>query len=183
MFELATFAGGCFWCLEAVFQPLKGVERVVSGYLGGRTKEPSYEEVCSGTTGHAEAIQLTFDPAVISYRDLLSLFFAFHDPTTRNRQGPDTGTQYRSAIFVHSPAQREEADRLVRELEQERVFPSRILTEIEPAGTFYPAEEYHQNYYRRNPEKGYCQAMISPKLAKLRARYGNLLATASRVPR
>lgn len=178
--ELATFSGGCFWCLEAVFQPLKGVERVVSGYLGGRTTEPSYEEVCSGTSGHAEAIQLTFDPAVISYRDLLSLFFAFHDPTTRDRQGPDIGTQYRSAIFVHSAAQREEAERVVRELDAEQVFPSPIVTEIVPAGTFYPAEEYHQNYYRRNPEKGYCQAMISPKLAKLRSRYGNLLATAPR---
>jgi peptide-methionine (S)-S-oxide reductase len=181
MTELATFAGGCFWCLEAVFQPLRGVERVVSGYLGGRTREPSYEEVCSGTTGHAEAIQLTFDPAVISYRDLLSLFFAFHDPTTKNRQGPDIGSQYRSAIFIHSSAQREEAERLVAELEQERLFPSPIVTEIAPAGTFYAAEEYHQNYYRRNPEKGYCQAMISPKLAKLRSRYGNLLAAASRV--
>jgi peptide-methionine (S)-S-oxide reductase len=181
MTELATFAGGCFWCLEAVFQPLRGVERVVSGYLGGRTREPSYEEVCSGTTGHAEAIQLTFDPAVISYRDLLLLFFAFHDPTTKNRQGPDIGSQYRSAIFIHSSAQREEAERLVAELEQERLFPSPIVTEIAPAGTFYAAEEYHQNYYRRNPEKGYCQAMISPKLAKLRSRYGNLLAAASRV--
>jgi len=180
MSERATFAGGCFWCLEAVFQPLKGVERVVSGYLGGRTDKPSYEEVCSGTSGHAEAIQLTFDPAVISYRDLLSLYFAFHDPTTRNRQGPDIGTQYRSAIFVHSPVQREEAERVVRELDAEQVFPSPIVTEIVPAGTFYPAEEYHQNYYRRNPEKGYCQAMISPKLTKLRARYGNLLATALR---
>ncbi len=181
MTELATFAGGCFWCLEAVFQPLKGVERVVSGYLGGRTTEPSYEEVCSGTSGHAEAIQLTFDPAVISYRDLLSLFFAFHDPTTKNRQGPDIGTQYRSAIFVHSPAQREEAERVVSEFDAQQVFPSPSVTEIVPAGTFYPAEEYHQNYYRRNPEKGYCQAMISPKLAKLRSRYGNLLATAPRV--
>jgi len=181
MTELATFAGGCFWCLEAVFQPLRGVERVVSGYLGGRTREPSYEEVCSGTTGHAEAIQVTFDPAVISYHDLLSLFFAFHDPTTKDRQGPDIGSQYRSAIFVHSLAQREAAERLVGELERERLFPSPIVTEIAPAGPFYPAEEYHQNYYRQNPEKGYCQAMISPKLAKLRSRYSNLLAAAPRV--
>jgi peptide-methionine (S)-S-oxide reductase len=181
MTEIATLAGGCFWCLEAVFEPLKGVERVVSGYIGGRSGEPTYEEVCSGTTGHAEAVQLTFDPAVISYRDLLSLFFAFHDPTTKDRQGPDIGSQYRSAIFVHSPAQREEAERLVAELDRQRLFSSPIVTEIGPAGTFYPAEEYHQNYYRLNPEKGYCQAMISPKLAKLRSRYANLLAAPSRV--
>lgn len=155
--ELATFAGGCFWCLEAVFQPLRGVERVVSGYLGGRTVDPSYEEVCSGLTGHAEAVQISFDPAVISYRDLLDLFFAFHDPTTRNRQGPDIGSQYRSAIFVHSEAQREAAERAVRDLDREAVFDRPIVTEIGPADRFYPAESYHQDYYRRNPDKGYCQ--------------------------
>lgn len=178
--ELATFAGGCFWCLEAVFQPLRGVEQVVSGYIGGRTVDPTYEEVCSGLTGHAEAVQVTFDPAVISYRDLLTLFFAFHDPTTRNRQGPDIGSQYRSVIFVHSNAQREEAEQVIRELSQEGVFGKPIVTEIGPADPFYPAESYHQDYYRRNPEKGYCQAMISPKLAKLRSHYSSMLATTPR---
>lgn len=175
MNETATLAGGCFWCLEAVFQPLKGVERVVSGYIGGRVANPSYEAVCSGLTGHAEAIEITFDPAVISYREILKLFFAFHDPTTRNRQGPDIGTQYRSAIFTHSAAQRDEATRVVRELESDGTFSAPIVTEISPAGAFYPAEEYHQDYFRRNPEKGYCQAMISPKISKLRAHYASLL--------
>ena len=175
MNETATLAGGCFWCLEAVFQPLKGVERVVSGYIGGRVANPSYEAVCSGLTGHAEAVEITFDPAVISYREILKLFFAFHDPTTRNRQGPDIGTQYRSAIFTHSAAQRDEATRVVRELGSDGTFPAPIVTEISPAGAFYPAEEYHQDYFRRNPEKGYCQAMISPKISKLRAHYASLL--------
>jgi peptide-methionine (S)-S-oxide reductase len=175
MTELATLAGGCFWCLEAVYQPLRGVSRVVSGYIGGSIPNPSYEAVCSGRTGHAEAIQISFDPAVISYREILSLFFAFHDPTTLNRQGPDSGTQYRSAIFVHSAAQREAAERIIGEHEREATFPSPIVTEVSAASTFFPAEEYHQNYYRRNPDKGYCQAMISPKLAKLRSRYAALL--------
>lgn len=173
--ELATVAGGCFWCLEAIFQPLNGVDKVVSGYTGGRVPNPSYEAVCSGLTGHAEAIQLTFDPAVISYRDLLLLFFAFHDPTTRNRQGPDIGTQYRSAIFTHSGAQQLEAEQLVRELTADRTFPGPIVTEIVPAAAFYPAEPYHQDYFRTNPTKGYCQAMIAPKVAKLRARYAERL--------
>ena len=171
MTELATFAGGCFWCVDAVFQPLKGVEGVVSGYIGGRRPNPSYEQVCSGATGHAEAVEIRFDPAVISYRDLLELFFAFHDPTTKDRQGPDRGTQYRSAIFVHSPEQRATAEAVIKELDDAEVFPASIVTEVSPATTFYPAEEYHQDYYRKNPEKGYCQAMISPKLAKLRSKY------------
>ena len=176
MTEQATFAGGCFWCLEAVFQPLRGVERVVSGYIGGRRPHPSYEQVCSGATGHAEAIQITFDPDVISYRDLLTLFFAFHDPTTRDRQGPDIGSQYRSAIFTHSAAQRQTADAVVEELTRDQVFSDPIVTELTTAGAFYPAEAYHQDYFRRNPDQAYCRAMISPKLAKLRTRYAKLLA-------
>jgi peptide-methionine (S)-S-oxide reductase len=175
MTELATLAGGCFWCLEAIYQPLRGVSRVVSGYVGGAVPNPTYEEVCSGRTGHAEAVQISFDPAVISYREILSLFFAFHDPTTLNRQGPDVGTQYRSAIFVHSETQREEAERIIAEHGREATFAAPIVTEVSPASTFFPAEEYHQNYYRRNPDRGYCQAMISPKLAKLRSRYASLL--------
>jgi peptide-methionine (S)-S-oxide reductase len=169
--DLATLAGGCFWCLEAVFQPLKGIEKVVSGYSGGPIPNPSYQAVCSGTTGHAEAIQITFDPALIPYRDLLQLFFAFHDPTTLNRQGPDSGTQYRSAIFTHTPAQQQEAERIVQELTADRTFPAPIVTQITPAGTFYPAEQYHQNYFATNPTKAYCQVTIAPKVAKLRARY------------
>jgi peptide-methionine (S)-S-oxide reductase len=171
MQEVATFAGGCFWCQEAVFQPLRGVEKVVSGYIGGRMPNPSYEAVCSGMTGHAEAIQLTFDPAVVSYRELLELFFAFHDPTTLNRQGPDEGTQYRSAVFYHSPAQQAEAERVIGELEAADTFGRPIVTQLAPADTFYPAEQYHQDYYRNNPDKAYCRAMITPKVAKLRLKY------------
>lgn len=175
MTELATIAGGCFWCLEAVFEPLKGVEKVVSGYIGGRRPNPSYEQVCSGITGHAEAIQMTFDQAVISYRELLELFFAFHDPTTKDRQGPDQGSQYRSAIFVHSPEQRNTAEALIGDLERDKTFAAPIVTEVSPADGFFPAESYHQNYYRNNPSKGYCQAMISPKMAKLRSKYAEKL--------
>lgn len=170
--ETATLAGGCFWCVEAVFEPLEGVEKVVSGYTGGRHPNPSYEAVCTGVTGHAEAVQVTFDPAAISYRDVLELFFAFHDPTTLNRQGPDQGTQYRSAIYTHSPEQRLVAEETIAKLNADKVFPGPIVTEVTPLGTFYPAEEYHQGYYRRNPGQGYCQAMIGPKVAKLRAKYG-----------
>lgn len=169
--ETATFAGGCFWCLEAVFEPLEGVERVVSGYTGGSVERPTYEQVCSGRTGHAEAVQVTFDPARIAYRDLVELLFAFHDPTTLNRQGPDTGTQYRSAIFTHSPEQDRVAHEVVAELEREGAFGQPIVTEITPLTTFWPAEEYHQGFYRRNPNQGYCRAMIAPKMQKLRAKY------------
>jgi len=176
--ETATLAGGCFWCIEAVLEPLEGVESVVSGYIGGRHPNPSYEAVCTGVTGHAEAVEVTFDPAVISYADLLELFFAFHDPTTLNRQGPDTGTQYRSAIFVHTPEQKLVAEQTIARLGAEKVFPSPIVTEVTAATTFYPAEEYHQGYYRRNPNAGYCQAMIGPKVAKLRAKYASRLKKA-----
>jgi peptide-methionine (S)-S-oxide reductase len=168
MTETATLAGGCFWCLEAVFLELKGIERVTSGYAGGRTPDPSYEEVCTGRTGHAEVVQVAFDPAVVSYGDLLRVFFTIHDPTTLNRQGADQGTQYRSAIFWHSAEQRDEAAQVIRELEAAHVWKDRIVTEVVPLEAFYPAEEYHRDYYRRNPNQGYCQVVIAPKVAKLR---------------
>jgi len=169
--ETATLAGGCFWCLEAVFQALKGVERVDSGYAGGRVAEPTYEQVCTGTTGHAEVVQVTFDPAVISFRELLEIFFVIHDPTTLNRQGADVGTQYRSAVFYHTPEQRAEAVEVVRELEAAKLWESAVVTEIAPLERFYPAEEYHRDYFRRNPGQGYCRAVIAPKVAKLRSHY------------
>ena len=177
MQETATLAGGCFWCLEAVFERLEGVDQVVSGYTGGRVPDPSYAAVCTGLTGHAEAVQIRFDPAVIGYRDLLELFFAFHDPTTRNRQGPDIGTQYRSAIFVHSAEQRRVAEEVVATLTREAVFDAPIVTEIAEAGPFYPAEPNHQQYYQRNQGQPYCQATIAPKVAKLRAGYARRLKT------
>jgi peptide-methionine (S)-S-oxide reductase len=166
--EVATLAGGCFWCLEAVFQGLKGVERVVSGYAGGSVPNPSYEEVCGGGTGHAEVVQVTFDPAVLRYRDLLDVFFAIHDPTTLNRQGADVGTQYRSAIYYHSPEQERTAHAAIAEIERAGVFDAPIVTEVAPFTVFYPAEEYHQDYFRRNPGQGYCRAVIAPKVAKFR---------------
>jgi peptide-methionine (S)-S-oxide reductase len=177
MHDTATFAGGCFWCLEAVFERLQGVDDVVSGYTGGRVPDPSYAAVCTGLTGHAEAIQFRFDPAVIGYHDLVELFFAFHDPTTRNRQGPDIGTQYRSAIFVHSAEQRAVAEAVVAGLTREGVFDAPIVTEIAEAGPFYPAEPGHQQYYQRNAGQPYCQAMIAPKISKLRAKYAGRLKT------
>ncbi len=167
--ETATLAGGCFWCLEAVFTELKGVQGVVSGYAGGRVPHPTYEAVCSGSTGHAEVVQVTFDPTVVGYRDLLDVFFTIHDPTTLNRQGADVGTQYRSAIFVHSDAQREAAEAAIRELQS--LFDDPIVTEVVPAPTFYPAEAYHQEFYARNPTQGYCRAVVAPKVAKARAKF------------
>jgi len=174
MTEKAVLAGGCFWCLEAVFQPLKGVSRVVSGYAGG-TGPASYDAVCSGMTGHAEAVEISFDPRVISFRKLLELFFAFHDPTTLNRQGPDVGTQYRSAIFPQSDEQREAAMAVIANLAEKQVFGRPIVTTIED-GPFHAGEAYHQDYYRRNATQPYCTALITPKVAKLRANYGALLA-------
>lgn len=171
----AVLAGGCFWCIEAVFEQLQGVQRVISGYTGGSVPDPTYEQVCTGTTGHAEAVQVTFDPAVISYPELLEIFFAFHDPTTQNRQGPDRGTQYRSAIFFADGEQERTAREVIADLTARRVFPDPIVTQVERLGTFYPAEEYHQEYYDRNPEQMYCQAMISPKVAKLRKQYAGRL--------
>jgi peptide-methionine (S)-S-oxide reductase len=173
--ETATLAGGCFWCLEAVFVRLKGVERVVSGYAGGAAPHPTYEQVCSGATGHAECVQVTFDPAVLSYRDLLRVFFAFHDPTTRDRQGPDTGTQYRSAIFWHDPGQKAAAIEVLAELTRGRVFDAPLVTEVAPLTAFYPAEEYHQGFYDRNPDQAYCRAVISPKVARLRRQFASRL--------
>jgi len=169
--EIATLAGGCFWCLEAVYQEVEGVEEVVSGYTGGSVADPTYRQVCSGETGHAEVVQVHFDPARISYRRILEIFFAIHDPTTMNAQGADVGTQYRSAIYVHSPEQRAAAEALVEELEAERLFDDPIVTEIEDSVEFYPAEDYHQNYYRDNSSQPYCRAVITPKLAKFRQKF------------
>ncbi len=169
--EVATLAGGCFWCLEAVFELLRGVENVESGYSGGHVPDPTYEEVCSGTTGHAEVVQVTFDPEEIGYRDLLEVFFTIHDPTQLNRQGPDVGTQYRSAIFYHSEEQRRIAEEVRRELEAEGVWDGPIVTQIVPFEAFYPAEAYHRRYYRRNPSQPYCMAVVAPKVAKARRKF------------
>ena len=169
--ELATLAGGCFWCTEALFQELKGVEKVEPGYSGGTTKNPSYEQVCTGLTGHAEAVQITFDPKVISFADLVRIFLTIHDPTTLNRQGPDTGAQYRSAIFYHSDAQKKAAHDAIAETNKAKVWNQPIVTEVTAFTTFYPAEEYHHNYFLRNQDQSYCRIMIEPKVAKLREHY------------
>jgi peptide-methionine (S)-S-oxide reductase len=170
--QIATLAGGCFWCLEAVFDELKGVKSVESGYMGGRTPNPSYEQVCSGASGHAEVVRLTFDPEVVSYRDLLAVFFVIHDPTTLNRQGNDVGTQYRSAIFYHSDEQKRDAEEVIRDLAAQKLFSAPIVTEVAPATQFHMAEGYHQEYYQRvggsNP---YCSFVIEPKVAKFRKRF------------
>ncbi|HEX9532451.1 MAG TPA: peptide-methionine (S)-S-oxide reductase MsrA [bacterium] len=166
--EVATLAGGCFWCLEAVFDELEGVQDVVSGYAGGSVPHPTYKQVCNGDTGHAEVAQVTFDPAVLSYRDLLKVFFAIHDPTTLNRQGGDVGTQYRSGIFTHNDAQEKIADEVIAELNAGKIYDDPIVTEVVPAESFYPAEDYHQEYFRRNPNQGYCRMVIAPKVAKFR---------------
>lgn len=173
--ETATLAGGCFWCLEAVLERLKGVERVVSGYSGGSLPRPTYEQVSTGATGHAECVQVTFDPAVLPYRDLLHIFFAFHDPTTMDRQGPDEGTQYRSAIFWHDPGQQAVAREVIAELTKSGVFGAPIVTEVAPFTVFYPGEGYHQGYYDRNQAQPYCRVVISPKVAKLRKLYADRL--------
>lgn len=174
--EQATLAGGCFWCLEAAFIRLRGVEEVAPGYSGGHAKNPSYRQVCAGTTGHAEVVQVTFDPEVISYRDLLEVFFTIHDPTTLNRQGADVGTQYRSAIYYHSPEQERTARGVIKELTDAGVFRDPIVTEVAPLEEFYPAEEEHYRYYDQNPEQGYCQVVIAPKIAKLREKHRHRLA-------
>ena len=169
--EVTTLAGGCFWCLEAAFGQLRGVDRVQSGYAGGTVPNPTYEHVCTGETGHAEVVQITFDPDVISFDDLLHVFFTIHDPTTMNRQGADVGTQYRSAIYYHSPSQKAAAERVIAELSAEKVWDDPIVTEVKPLETFYPAEEYHRDYYQRNPNQGYCRAVVAPKVAKVRKVY------------
>jgi peptide-methionine (S)-S-oxide reductase len=175
--DTIVVAGGCFWCTEAVFSELRGVLGVLPGYSGGGVPNPSYEQVCTGTTGHAEAVQVTFDPSQVSLHDLLVVFFTTHDPTTVDRQGPDAGTQYRSAVFYRTPEQKAAAEAVVREVTDEKLYRGKVVTEIAPLTVFYPAEEYHRAYYRRNPERGYCQAVIAPKLAKFRkAHAGRLLA-------
>ena len=168
---VATLAGGCFWCIETVFNQLRGVESAVSGYMGGHTANPTYADICSGDTGHAEVVQVRFDPDVISYRELLEIFFTLHDPTQLNRQGNDVGTQYRSAIFWHTPAQKAEAQAVIAELSAAKQFDAPIVTEVAEATTFYPAEEYHQGYFDSNPNQPYCQFVVAPKVAKARAKF------------
>lgn len=166
--SLATLGGGCFWCLEAVFQELQGVEEVVSGYAGGHVEQPSYQEVCGGSTGHAEVVRIRFDPEVTSYRELLEVFFVIHDPTTLNRQGADVGTQYRSIILYHDEEQRRIAEEVLTEVEESGAWDGTVVTELRRLEAFYPAEEYHQNYYRQNPRQSYCQFVVAPKLEKFR---------------
>jgi peptide-methionine (S)-S-oxide reductase len=173
--EVATLAGGCFWCLEAVYDQLKGVSDVVSGYAGGHVKNPTYQAVCNGTTGHAEVVQITYDPSMVSFGQLLDVFFTIHDPTTLNRQGNDVGTQYRSAIFYHTPEQKAIAERKIAEISDAKLWSNPIVTQITPLETFYPAEEYHQEYFARNPFQGYCQAIIAPKVAKFRKQHLEML--------
>jgi peptide-methionine (S)-S-oxide reductase len=173
--EIATLGGGCFWCTEAVFDQLKGVESVESGYSGGTVPNPSYQQVCTDTTGHAEVAQITFDPKVISYRDLLRIFFTVHDPTTLNRQGADVGTQYRSVIFYHSDEQKRIAEEVIQEVQAAKIWDNPIVTELTPAKPFYKAEDYHQEYFANNPNQPYCRVVIAPKVAKFRQHYAELL--------
>ena len=177
--EVATLGGGCFWCLEAVFQELRGVERVESGYAGGHVPHPSYRAVCSGATGHAEVVQVTFNPEEVSYREILEVFFTFHDPTTLNRQGADVGTQYRSVIFYHSPEQKRAAEKVIAELDAAGTWDAPIVTEVAPLTSYYPAEEYHQEYYRNNPAQPYCLAVVRPKVVKLRKLFMDRLKRAA----
>lgn len=172
---IATFGNGCFWCTEAIFQQLDGVESVLPGYTGGDSKNPSYKEICTGTTGHAEVIQIAFDPKIISYRELLDVFFYTHDPTTLNRQGNDVGTQYRSAIFYQDSAQKEDAEKMIQQLTMEKVYDDPIVTEVTALDVFYEAEDYHVNYYNNNKNQGYCRAVINPKLDKFVKKYGSKL--------
>lgn len=177
---VATLGGGCFWCLDAVYRELRGVHAVVSGYMGGALRDPSYELVCAGVTGHAEVVQITFDPATISFRDLLDVFFVIHDPTTLNRQGYDEGTQYRSVIFTHDATQVETAQALIAELDAQRLWTNPIVTEITPAEQFWPAEGYHQDYFTKNPTAGYCVGVVAPKVAKARKAFWEKLTTSGR---
>jgi peptide-methionine (S)-S-oxide reductase len=171
MTEVATLAGGCFWCLEAVYDQLKGVQEVESGYAGGSIRNPTYKQVCSGTTGHAEVVQIKYDPQVISFKDLLDVFFTIHDPTTLNRQGADVGTQYRSAIFYHTPEQKAVAEQTIADLNTQHLWNAPIVTQVAPIDDYYPAEDYHQEYFENNPYQPYCQAIIAPKVAKFRKHY------------
>ncbi len=169
--ELATLGGGCFWCTEAIFNQLKGVEKVESGYSGGNLENPTYEQVSTGTTGHAEVVQLTFDPSLISFKEILQIFFSTHDPTTLNRQGPDVGTQYRSVIFYHTEQQKTIAEQAIKEMTEEKLFDAPIVTRIEPFNRFHEAEDYHKDYFKRHPEQQYCRIIIAPKMAKLQKLY------------
>ncbi|HJY64578.1 MAG TPA: peptide-methionine (S)-S-oxide reductase MsrA [Ignavibacteria bacterium] len=173
--EKATIGAGCFWCVEAIFQDVKGVEKVESGYSGGSVKNPTYEQVCSGTTGHAEVAQITFDPSVVTYEQILTVFFHVHDPTTMNRQGADVGSQYRSAIFYHVPEQKQIAEEVIAAVTKEKLYSNPIVTEITPAGTWYEAEPYHQEYFVRNPFQGYCTAVVGPKVVKFRKQFASKL--------
>lgn len=175
--QTATFGGGCFWCLEAIFEQLRGVSAVQSGYAGGHVPNPSYEEVCTGTTGHAEVVQIHFDPDVISYRDLLEVFFATHDPTTPDRQGNDIGPQYRSIILYHDDEQRAAAEAIIKELDASGTWADPIVTHVKPLDVFYPAEDYHNEYFRRNPNQGYCRLVIAPKVAGFQERFADMLKT------
>ena len=172
----ATFAGGCFWCTEAVYERIDGVRSVTSGYIGGEVPNPTYKDVCTGLTGHAEAVEIEFDPAVVPHEKLLEVFFATHDPTTLNRQGADVGTQYRSGVFYHDDEQKRIAEDVIRRLDAARVFPGKIVTEVTKATTFYPAEDYHQDYFANNPRQPYCQAVVAPKVDKVRKVFKDLLA-------
>ncbi len=173
--EQATLAGGCFWCLEAVYDQVKGVQSVESGYIGGQVSAPTYEQVCGGRTGHAEAVRITFDPEMVSYRDLLNIFFVIHDPTTLNRQGNDSGTQYRSGIFYHTPKQQQIAQEVIETLSREGLYSNPIVTEVVPASQWFEAEAYHQEYFARNPSQGYCTYVVGPKVAKFRQHFAPLL--------
>ena len=173
--EITTLAGGCFWCLEAVYDQLKGVTNVVSGYTGGYIKNPTYKQICTGTSGHAEVVQVTFDPDIVSFREILQVFFTIHDPTTLNRQGADVGTQYRSAIFYHSPQQQAITEQVITEIEAEKIWDNPIVTEVDVLDVFYPAEDYHQEYYENNPNQGYCMVVIAPKVNKFRQKFMNKL--------
>ncbi|MDZ4767825.1 MAG: peptide-methionine (S)-S-oxide reductase MsrA [Chloroflexota bacterium] len=169
--ETATLGGGCFWCTEAVYDQLKGVTDVVSGYMGGKTPNPTYELICTGATGHAEVVQVQFDNEIVRFEDVLNVFFTIHDPTTLNRQGADVGTQYRSVIFTHSDAQKTSASNVIADLTGQRLFDAPIVTEVSPVQPFYPAEDYHQEYFARNPQQGYCRVVVAPKVAKFRKQY------------
>lgn len=175
--ETATLAGGCFWCLEAVFEQLEGVVRVQSGYAGGHVPDPTYQQVCGGRTGHAEVVQVTFDPDTLSFRELLEVFFTIHDPTTLNRQGPDVGTQYRSAIFHHSDGQKATAESVIADIDATGIWDAPVVTEIAPLDAFFEAEEYHREYYRRNPTQAYCQVVVAPKVAKFRQKFRDRIKT------
>lgn len=176
--SMATLGGGCFWCLEAVYVELQGVSKVASGYAGGHVANPTYQQVCSGNTGHAEVAQITFDPGLVSFREILTVFFTIHDPTTLNRQGADVGTQYRSVIFYHDPQQKMIAEELIADLEAEKIWPQPIVTELTALDIFYEAEDYHQDYYKYNSDQPYCQVVISPKVAKFRQMFSQKLKSA-----